>query len=65
MLPKVRNKRTKEIFYFRFFSEESPDEFFYTKTIDATGFDYGRVSDFTPLNKTWEEILHEELQKDL
>lgn len=59
----VRNKRTKEIFFFRFFSEETPDEFFYTKTIEAVGFNEGRVDDFTPIKVTWEEILKEEVKK--
>ena len=65
MLPKVRSKINKKVYYFRFFSEESPDEFFYTETVESTGFNSGSVSDFTPLNTTWEAILNEELQKDL
>lgn len=61
LLPRIQNKLTKKIYYFRFFSEENPEKFWYTVTSDATGFSYANINDFIPLDKTWKELLDEEL----
>lgn len=61
MLPRVKNKLNNKVYFFRFFSEESSDEFYYTETEEAVGFNYGSVDNFISLDKSWEELLKEDI----
>lgn len=56
---KVKSKINNKIFYFRFLSEIYEDEFWYTETIEASGFNCGSMNSFEPIGKTWEEIINE------
>ncbi len=53
---RVKNKLTNKIYYFRFFSPRGRRKFWFTKTTESVGFDYGNIEDFIPLDKSWEEI---------
>ena len=59
MLNQLKNKLTKEIVYFKFFTQYDNNIFWYTPTIESLGFDFGNINDFTPLKTTWEEIRNE------
>ena len=55
----VKSKHTKQIVYFRFFSERNPDEFWYTPTIESIGFNIGKIDDFIPVKNNWNGIKNE------
>ncbi len=63
-IPRVKHKRTGQMFYFRFFSEECPEEFWYTPTTDAVEFCRGHMDDFVTIDETFQELLEKELEKD-
>lgn len=57
MLPRVKNKYTGQIFYFRFFaSMKHPNSFWYTPTTEACDFCIGKLSDFNPIDKPWVKL---------
>lgn len=57
---KIRQKYNSDIVYFKFFaSSDYPNCFWYTKTIENNEFELGKISDYIPLYKTWEEIKNE------
>jgi len=53
---KVKHKRSKKIYYFRFFSDKYPLRFWFTPNQEACGFDLGYMDSFQPVNTTWKEI---------
>ena len=61
---KVKNKFSKQIYYFRFFSDKYPEKFYYTLTKDSYGFEIGWLSSFKPIRTTWKEIIKHEKRMD-
>ena len=58
---KVRQKYNSDVVYFKFFASYGwPNQFWYTKTTENEGFELGRIDDYIPLYKTWQEVRNEE-----
>ena len=59
---KAKNKFTKEVVYYRFLADqkEFPNNFWYTKNKENTGFEMGNMDYYTPLKTTWSEIIKNE-----
>ncbi len=55
-LRKVRSKINGIIVYFRFFSEQDENEFWYTKTTESVGFCSSNMNCFEPIDTTWDEL---------
>lgn len=58
-MQKVKSKINDKTFYFRFFSEQFENEFWYTATTDSEGFCLGQCNAFEPIGKTWDELRNE------
>ena len=61
---KVKNKMTKKIYYFRFFSDKYPERFWFTPIMESCGFLLGYMDAFQPIDTTWKEIKRHEKRMD-
>lgn len=58
---RLRQNYESHIVFFKFFaSKEFPGCFWYTTTSENHGFNLGKITDYTPMNITWEEIRKNE-----
>ncbi len=53
---KSKNKMTKKIYYFRFFSDKYAQKFWFTPNKESCEFNLGYIDSFQPINTTWKEI---------
>ena len=61
---KVKNKISKKIYYFRFFSDIYPERFWFTPFMEPYGFLLGYMDSFEPIKTTWKEIKRHEKRVD-
>jgi len=55
----IRNKINNKVYYFRFFSSENKNIFYFTPTIEVTSFDFGHINHFEPIKTTWDKLYEE------
>jgi len=60
---KVKSKLTGEEYYFRFFSEDDENIFWYTPTTDSLNFMFGELQDFEPIETDWLHLKAQEYLK--